>query len=140
MVRAELGKPANTIRIGDNVKDIQKLYGSRGYITCAIKPDATYDDAAGTVAIRFEVTEGSVFHMGELEFRGLDNSLMAKLRDAWKIRFGEVYDATYLGEYLPKAQKLLPPTLDWDVASHVTANGRDKTVDVDLIYSVKAPK
>ena len=46
--------------------------------------------------------------MGELEFRGLDNSLMAKLRDAWKIRFGEVYDATYLSEYLPAAQKLLP--------------------------------
>jgi outer membrane protein assembly factor BamA len=139
MVRAELGKPANTIRLGDNLKDIQKLYGSRGFITCAIKPDATYDDA-GTVAIRFEVTEGPVFHMGELEFRGLDNSLMAKLRDAWKIRFGEVYDATYLSEYLPKAQKLLPPSLDWDVVPHVTANVRDKTVDIDLIYSVKAPK
>ena len=38
------------------------------------------------------------------------------------------------------AQKLLPPALDWDVASHVTANVRDKTVDVALIYSVKAPK
>ena len=36
--------------------------------------------------------------------------------------------------------KLLPATLDWDVASHVTANVRDKTVDVDIIYSVKAPK
>jgi len=35
---------------------------------------------------------------------------------------------------------LLPATLDWDVAPHVTANAHDKTVDVDLIYSVKAPK
>lgn len=140
MVRAELGKPANTMRLGDNLKDIQKLYGSRGFITCAIKPAATFDDAAASVAIRLEVTEGPVFHMGELEFRGLDNSLMAKLRAAWKIRFGEVYDATYLTEYLPAAQKLLPPSLDWDVAPHVTANVHDKTVDVDLIYSVKAPK
>jgi hypothetical protein len=65
---------------------------------------------------------------------------MAKLRNAWKIRFGEVYDSTYLSEYLPAAQKLLPPALDWEVAPHVTANVRDKTVDVDLIYSVKAPK
>ncbi|MGA8344427.1 MAG: POTRA domain-containing protein [Candidatus Sulfotelmatobacter sp.] len=140
MVRAEPGQPANTIRLGDNLKDIQKLYGSRGFITCTIKPEAIFDDAAGTVAIRLEVTEGYVYHMGELEFRGLDNSLMAKLRDAWKIRFGEVYDSTYLSEYLPAAHKLLPPALDWDVASHVTANVRDKTVDVDLIYSVKAPK
>jgi outer membrane protein assembly factor BamA len=140
MVRAEIGQPANTIRLGDNLKDIQKLYGSRGYITATIKPDAQFDDASGTVAIRLDVNEGAVYHMGELEFRGLDNSLTAKLRNAWKIRPGEVYDSTYLSEYLPAAHKLLPATLDWDVASHVTANGRDKTVDVDLIYSVKAPK
>ena len=49
-------------------------------------------------------------------------------------------DASYLDEYLPVAHKLLPPSLDWEVASHVTANVHDKTVDVDLIYSVKAPK
>jgi outer membrane protein insertion porin family len=140
MVREELGQPANTVRLGDNLKDIQKLYGSRGFITATIKPEAEFDDAAGTVGIRLDVTEGSVYHMGELEFRGLDNSLMAKLRGTWKIRFGEVYDSTYLSDYLPAAHKLLPPTLDWDVAPHVTANVRDKTVDVDLIYSVKAPK
>jgi hypothetical protein len=41
---------------------------------------------------------------------------------------------------LPSAQKLLPVNLDWDVTPHVTANVREKTVDVDLIYSAKAPK
>ena len=140
MVRAETGQPANTVRLGDNLKDVQKLYGSRGFITAAITPEAVFDEGAGTVVIRLEVKEGPAYHMGELEFRGLDNSLMAKLRTAWKIRQGEVYDATYLSEYLPAAQKLLPSNLDWDVTPHVTANIRDKSVDVDLIYSVKAPK
>ena len=140
MVRAQAGDIANTVRIGDNLKDIQKLYGSRGYVTATIKPDIEMDDDAGTALIRLSVKEGYQFHMGELEFRGLDNSLTAKLRNAWKIRQGDVYDATYLSEYLPAAHKLLPSGLDWDVASHVTANVRDKTVDVDLIYSVKAPK
>jgi outer membrane protein assembly factor BamA len=140
MVRAEVGQPANTIRLSDNLKDVQKLYGSRGFMTTTIKPEAETDDAGGTVVLRLEVKEGAVYHMGELEFRGLDNSLTAKLRGAWKIRAGEVYDATYLSEYLPVAQTLLPANLDWEVAPHVTANVRDKTVDVDLIYSVKAPK
>ncbi len=140
MVRAEPGQPANTIRLADNLRDIQKLYGSHGFVTATIKSDAEFDDAAGTVVIHLDVQEGYVYHMGELEFRGLDKSLMAKLRNAWKIRPGDVYDSTYLSEYLPAAQKLLPPALDWDVAPHVTANVRDKTVDVDLIYSVKAPK
>ena len=140
MVRAEPGQPANMIRLADNLKDVQEVYGSRGFITATIKPDAEFDDAAGTVVIHLDVKEGYVYHMGELEFRGLDNSLMAKLRSAWKIRPGDVYDSTYLSEYLPAAQKLLPPALDWEVTPHVTANVRDKSVDVDLIYSVKAPK
>jgi len=140
MVRAEVGQPANTVRLGDNLKDIQKLYGSRGYVAAVINPNAEFDDATGAVLLHLDVKEGAVYHMGELEFRGLDNSLTAKLRAAWKIRAGEIYDATYLAEYLSEAHKLLPTSLDWDVASHVTANVREKTVDIDLIYSVKAPK
>lgn len=140
MVRSQPGEIANTVRIGDNLKDIQKLYGSRGYVTATIKPEMEFDDAAGTASIHLEVKEGYQYHMGELEFRGLDNSLTAKLRNAWKIRPGDVYDATYLSEYLPTAHKLLPSGLDWDVASHVTANLNDKTVDIDLNYSAKTPK
>lgn len=140
MVRAKPGEPANTIRIHDNLKDIQKLYASKGYVTAALKADAIFDDSPGTAIIRLEIKEGPEFRMGELEFRGLDNSLTAKLREAWKIRPGEVYDAGYLEEYLPEAHKLLPPSLDWEVDPHTTANIRDKTVDVDLVYSVKAPK
>jgi outer membrane protein assembly factor BamA len=140
MVRAQPGEPTNIVRIRDNLKDVQKLYGSKGYVTASLQAEANYDDAAGTVTILIVVKEGFEYHMGELEYRGLDNSLTAKLRDAWKIRFGEVYDATYLDEYLPAAHKLLPANLDWEVNPHVTANVRDKTVDVDLIYTVKAPK
>jgi len=140
MVRAQPGEVANTVRIGDNLAAVQKLYGSRGYVAATVTAKAEMDDAAATAVIHIEVKEGPVFHMGDLEFRGLDNSLTAKLRNAWKIRQGEIYDATYLAEYLPAAHKLLPTSIDWDVSSHVTANVRDKTVDVDLDYSAKAPK
>jgi len=140
MVHVQVGDVANTVRLGDNIKDIQRLYGSRGYVAASIKPDVELDDAAGMAAIRLDVKEGYEYHMGELEFRGLDNSLTAKLRNAWKLRAGDVYDATYLADYLTTAHKLLPAGLDWDVDPHVTANVRDKTVDVDLVYSVKAPK
>jgi outer membrane protein insertion porin family len=138
MVRAQPGEAVNMVRIDDNLKDVQKLYGSHGYVTATIAANAVFDDANSTAIIRLDVKEGFLYHMGDLEFRGLDNSLTAKLRNAWKIRPGEVYDSTYLSEYLPAAQKLLPRNFDWDVSSHVTANQRDKTVDVDLIYSVKA--
>lgn len=139
MVYVELGRAADKIRLLDDLKAVQQLYGSRGFITATIQITTEFDDAAGTVAIILEVKEGPVYHMGELQFRGLDNSLTAKLRNVWKIHPGDVYDATYLDQYLPETHKLLPTRLDWEVAPHVTANIADKTVDVDLIYTVRAP-
>jgi outer membrane protein assembly factor BamA len=140
MIHLQIGQPANTVRLGDELKDIQKLYGSRGFIAASLKANAEFDDTASTAAMTIEVKEGPVYRMGDLEFRGLDNSLTAKLRDAWKIRQGDVYNADYIDEYLPLAYKLLPPNFDWEVSPHVTANAHDKTVDVDLVYSVKASK
>ena len=114
--------------------------GPAAMLPAVIKPEPDFDDAEGTVTIRLDVKEGSVFHMGELEFRGLDNSLTAKLREPGRSAPAKFTMRPISANICPTAQKLLPAALDWEVASHVTANVRDKTVDVDLIYSVKAPK
>jgi len=140
MISLKPGQPADMVRLGANLAEVRTLYGSRGYVSAEINVDPQFDDANSAVVLRIEVKENAVYHMGDLEFRGLDNGLTAKLREAWKLRQGEVYDATYLGQYLPQANRLLPPSLDWEVVSHVTPNIRDKTVDVDLQYAVKAPK
>ena len=140
MVHAQTGQPANTVRLSEDLKAVQVLYASKGFVKTTIHPQAKPDDAAGMVSITLQVSEGDVYHMGELEYRGLDNSLTAKLRALWKLRPGDIYNASYLDDYIPAAQKLLPSNFDWEVSPHVTANTREKTVDVDLIYSVKATK
>lgn len=140
MIRLQAGQIADTVRLSNDLKSVQTLYSTRGFIKARVQPQADFDDSAGTVGIRLEVKEDVAYHMGDLEFRGLDNSLTAKLRDLWKIRPGEVYDATYLSEYLDAARKKLPTGVDWECTPHVTANVREKTVDVDLIYVAKAPK
>jgi outer membrane protein assembly factor BamA len=138
LLHARTGQTANTVQLGNDLREVQLLYGSRGYILAAIKVNAEFDDVVGGVMYHLAVQEGALYRMGELQFRGLDNNLTARLRAAWKIRPGEVYDATYLKQFLPQARKLLPPTLDWEVDPHVTAIARDKTVDVDLQYTAKA--
>jgi len=140
LLHVRTGQPANTVQLQNDLKSVQELYGSRGYLLAGVKVAAKFDDAAETVSLHLEVDEGAVYHMGELEFRGIDNNLTDRLRAAWKIRPGEVYDATYLKLFLPQARKLLPANLDWEVDPHVTAITRDKTVDVDLQYTAKAPQ
>jgi outer membrane protein insertion porin family len=140
MLHVQPNQPVNRVRLADDLNEVEKLYGSRGYVNARIKVEPQFDEAAGTVAFLLEVKEDYVYHMGVLEFRGLDNSLIAKLRAAWNLRPGDVYDATYVNRYIPEANKLLPAALDWGVAVHVTANVRDKTVDVDLQYTARAPR
>jgi outer membrane protein assembly factor BamA len=139
-IHLKAGQIANTVQLGEELRKVQQLYGTRGYILASVRVDAAFEDAARTVAYVLDVTEGGQFRMGELEFRGLDNNLTARLREAWKLRPGDVYDSSYLDQYLPLARKLLPPNLDWDVSSHVTAMANDRTVDVDLQYTAKAPR
>ena len=140
LLHLRAGEPANTVQLAQDLKAVQELYGSRGYILASVKVAEQFDDTAASVKLHMTVDEGAIYRMGELEFRGIDNNLTARLRAAWKIRPGDVYDATYLKQYLPQASKLLPASLDWDVDPHVTAITRDKTVDVDLQYTAKAPR
>jgi outer membrane protein assembly factor BamA len=139
-LHAKPGQTANTLQLDNDLRAVQELYGSRGYVAATIKVSPEFDDTAGTVIFNLSVNEGALFHMGELEFRGIDNNLTARLRAAWRLRAGDVYDATYLKQFLPEARKLLPSTLDWEVATHVTALTTSKTVDVDLQYTAKAPQ
>ncbi len=140
LLHAQVGQPANTVQLESDVHGVQAVYGSHGYILAGVKVDAQFDEVAGTVAYNLIVNEDSQFHMGELEFRGIDNNLTARLRAAWLLRAGDVYDAGYLQQFLPQARKLLPPTLDWEASTHVTAIASSKTVDVDIQYTAKAPR
>jgi len=140
LIHAKVGQAANTVQLEDDLRAVQKLYGTRGYILAGVKVNAQFDDSAGTVAYQLAVSEDSQFHMGELEFRGIDNNLTARLRAAWTLRPGDIYDASYLEQFLPQASKLLPPTLDWEASTHVTALSGEKTVDVDIQYTAKATR
>jgi outer membrane protein assembly factor BamA len=140
LVRARPGDLANTVLLADDILKVKKLYGRRGFITASFKSEATFDDLAKTVILRTEVKEEAAYHMGELQFRGLDNSLTAKLRAAWQLRAGDAFDMSYIDEFLLQANKLLPTNFDWEPAFHLTANLRDKSVDVDIQYTVSAPK
>ena len=126
LIRAKVGQPADTVRLDEDMKKVQELYGERGFVTTTIKVNAQLDNAASTATYLLEVSEGPVYRMGELAFRGIDNNLEARLRAAWKIRPGDVYDASYLERYLPQARKLLPANVDWEVSSHVTAISREQ--------------
>lgn len=140
LLHAQLGQPVNLVRLAADLEEVKNLYGSHGYLNATITPQPQLDNSAQSVSYTLEVREDHVYHMGDLEFRGVDNTLASKLRAAWKLRQGDVYDSSYLKQFLAQSGKLLPANFDWGIETHVTPNSHDKSVDVEIHYTVKAPQ
>jgi outer membrane protein assembly factor BamA len=137
LIHQQLGQPANTIQLGKDLDEIKKLYGTRGYMAAAIKPEPEFDDAHSTVRYLLEIHEGDVYKMGDVEIQGLDSRTTARMVDGWKLRGGDVYDSNYPGQFVKEWMKELSRMGEWNVAMHTTLEEKDKLVDVTIRFDPK---
>ena len=61
------------------LQDAQKDYRAKGYLVAKIEPVPTFSDEDHTVSYQMKVTEGDLFHMGDLRMTGLDQGALDKL-------------------------------------------------------------
>jgi outer membrane protein assembly factor BamA len=91
---------ANQEKIDAGFANARKTYESRGYIDVRISPTRDLDDAARLASYAVEVSEGRQFHMGQAYFDGLPQGVAAALLKKWKLKPGDVYDASYPADFL----------------------------------------
>ena len=135
-IHVQTGQYAHPIQLGNDLEGVQKLYGTRGYVATHIRPIPQMDEAQSTVAYQLQVEEGDVYHMGELEIQGLDARTTARLVVRWKLRGGDVYDASYPQEFLSDTNRVIP-LVSWKISVHNSLNEKDKTMDVTLRFDPK---
>jgi outer membrane protein assembly factor BamA len=85
----------------DRVRD---EYGRRGMLQTKVEPNATYDDAAHTVAYSVHIEEGKSFRYGSMVITGLSPNAERYLRDAWPIPQSQVFDKAKYEDFLTKLQ------------------------------------
>jgi outer membrane protein assembly factor BamA len=102
----EKGEVANGLKIDEGFKTIKTDYGKKGYILSKLNLAPNFDEANHRVGYRVVIDEGAQYHMGSLSFTGLSESHATRLRRAWTLREGAVYNASYLDEYM---RVWLPP-------------------------------
>jgi outer membrane protein assembly factor BamA len=134
LVHLPPGQPADAVRLSRDLASVGKLYRSRGYMAAEIKPATQFDDDKGTVHYDFNVVEGDLYRMGELEITGLDTQAKSRMVDAWTLREGQPYNADYPKKYLNDTGQLLPRGVHWGVTVHETPDAKDKTVDVEIRF------
>ncbi len=131
------GQPADGTKIEAVWKSVREAYGHRGYIQATVEPKANFDAASHTAAYSVSISEGEQFHMGKLVLSGLSIDAERKLRAAWKLAEGQVFDQTYADFFLSKgaadALKGLPAAQD-KMGYYLQKNPQQHTVDVMIDF------
>jgi outer membrane protein assembly factor BamA len=95
---------ADGMRVEAGWDRIREEYGHRGYLDAATDPLAAYDDQAGTVSYTVRIQEGPQYHFGKMVLTGLSPAGERKLRAAWPIAAGDIFDKAKFEEILTKLQ------------------------------------
>ena len=137
LMHAEMNQPADRVQLDIDIEAMKKLYGTRGYMAASIQPDTELDDTNSTVRYVLRVQEGEVYSMGDLEIRGLDARMAARLEDDWRLRGGDPYDSSYPKQFLDREDKEISVMSDWDASVRESLNHNEHTVDVTLRFNQK---
>jgi len=97
---------ANGVKIAGAYLHVRDEYGRRGYLDVKLDPKPLYDDAAQRVSYAVALTEGVQYRLGELVITGLSLTAEGKLRAAWRLPRGQIFDRVYFDEFLATGVKL----------------------------------
>jgi outer membrane protein assembly factor BamA len=98
------GEIANGMAIQGGLERIQETYGQRGYLDTKVESEADFDDQAQTVWYRINIQEGRLYKFGKLVLTGISPSGERRLRAAWPILSGDIFDKTKFEDILLKLQ------------------------------------
>jgi outer membrane protein assembly factor BamA len=109
-------------------------YRNKGYLDCKIVPHATFNEADATVSYTVEVDPGPVYHLALVKFDNVSDQMRALLLHNWEMMPGDVFDESYVGNFIVKAQQqdpVLRRSLEGVKAKFdVTANPNTREVNV----------
>jgi outer membrane protein assembly factor BamA len=131
------GEIAGADKISAGNEFVRAAYGKKGYINAVASSDQQFNDATAQVHMSFKIKEGDQYHMGTLTVTGANDRLSERIRNAWRLKAPEIYNASYKQDFrkqdLPVALKDLGFTtipLRLSISEH--PNPDSLTVDVLL--------
>ena len=131
------GELANGLKIDKGLGSINEAYGRKGYLAAKVKRIPVFEGANQRVTYRVDINEGPQYRMGMLTISGLPESAINRLKGRWKLQPGDVYDASYLKEFMKKEMVLdasevgFPPK---KLSTEIKPDRKKLTVDVVINF------
>jgi outer membrane protein assembly factor BamA len=97
-VELKPGEVADGLKVEGTWQHVRDAYARLGYLDADVTPVPQFNDAAASVRYTVAITEGPQYHMGKLILSGLSLEGERRIRAAWTIVPGAVFDKeTYEG-------------------------------------------
>jgi hypothetical protein len=93
-------------KVRAGIEALTKLYNSHGYIDFTVVPDTEVDEDLQRISLEMRLDEQIQFHIGNVEIRGLDPNLEARLRSI--IMSGEIINYESIVAFFKANQSVLP--------------------------------
>jgi outer membrane protein assembly factor BamA len=94
------GDPADGNKIQSMWETVRAAYAQLGYLDAGLNPTGQFDDQAKRVMYVVDVNEGPQYHMGHLVLTGLSVEGERRLKKAWSIAPGAVFDKSVYDDFV----------------------------------------
>ncbi len=108
MVHIAPGTVADGNKLQATWQAIAREYSHVGYLDATLDAKATFDDSAAKVSYIVTISEGPQYRMGEMVITGLSLDGEKKLRQAWTIAPGAIFDQMYFEAFIKHITKPTP--------------------------------
>jgi outer membrane protein insertion porin family len=105
LVTYKPGDPTNGTKIQALWNGVTDAYGHKGYLDAVVDPEPRFDDAAHRVNYVVVVVEGPQYKMGNLVLSGLSLEGEKRIRNAWALAPGVVFDQTFFDQFIDSGAK-----------------------------------
>jgi outer membrane protein insertion porin family len=95
IVELKTGDIADGMKIEALWQKIESYYGRHGYLDMKLSAEPQFDDAAHQISYRVTISEGPQYRMGDMVITGLSLDAEKRLRQAWQISPGQIFDDGY---------------------------------------------
>jgi outer membrane protein insertion porin family len=96
------GDIADGMKIEATWQKVREAYGRLGYIEASLDVVPQFDEVAKRITYAVSINEGPQYHMGDLVLTGLSLEGERRIRTAWSIPAGAVFDESVYNEFLAK--------------------------------------
>lgn len=132
------GDVVNGLKIDAGLRAVYIAYQKLGYVESQILPKPVFDDANKKITLDVAITEGPQFRMGDFIIKGVPEKDLLRLKGRWTLKPGDIYDGSYLGEFINKlvADKLIYPDLAKLLTTEQKPDRQRLVIDVIIDFKV----